>query len=316
MKYIRQPQCTLVLLLLATCLYGILPSAAAAQSKQTEPLPDIAAPTLLLLHKQYPQAEALLRQLIPKHKNQIGLQVMLAYALFRENRPAESLKEYTLAAQHRHPTAEDLKWVALDYVLLNDYLDAEKWMYQSLRMNPKDESVWYAMGRILYTRNQFKQSLVCFQQALKFKPHSVDAENNLGLTNEALYKWNDAITAYKTAIAWQQTSRFPSAEPLLNLGIVYLHQNHLTKALPLLTQAIAIAPHSKRVLTHLARVNYLLGKYADAETELRTALLQSPKDAALHFQLGRVLSKEGKTAAAKAEFAKVSALDGTHSDSP
>lgn len=316
MKYIRQPRQALSLLLLAMCLYGILSGTAAAQSKQNESAPDTAAPALLLLHKKYSRAEALLRQLIPKHKDQVELQVMLAYALFRENKPAESLKEYTLAARHRHPTAEDLKWVALDYVLLNDYLDAEKWMYQSLRMNPKDESAWYDMGRILYTRNQFKKALICFQQALKLKPHSVDAENNLGLTYEALYKWDDAIAAYKSAIAWQDTSKVPSAEPLLNLGIVYLHRNHLAEALPLLTQAIAIAPHNKRVLTQLARANYLLGRYADAESELRTALHLSPKDAALHFQLGRVLSKEGKNAEAKAEFAKVGALDGTHSDNP
>lgn len=316
MARIPQFRRNVAVLLLAVALAGIFSPPALAQSKPSGSQSDLAVPTQLLLHKQYAKADALLRQLIPQHESQAELHVMLAYTLFRENKPKESLKEYTRAAQLRHPTAEDLKWVALDYVLLNDYKDAEKWMYQSLLMNPKDEMSWYSMGRILYTQNLFQKAEICFNHALALKPHNVDAENNLGLTYEALYQWNKAIAAYKQAIAWQQGSKSPSEEPLLNLAIVYLDQNHVDKALPLLHQAEAIAPHSKRILTQLARANYRIGKYADAESELRTALSKSPKDAALHFQLGRVLSKEGKTAEAKAEFARVAALDGTHSDNP
>lgn len=284
-----------------------------AQTKTPQPSPDLAVPTQLLLQKHYKQADALLRKLIPLHKHQPELRVMLAYALFRLNRPAESLQQYTRAAELRHPTAEDLKWVALDYVLLNDYKDAEKWMYQSLRMNPGDPLAWYSMGRIEYTRNQFKKATICFEQALKLDPRSVDAENNLGLAYEGLYQWHRAVSAYKQAIAWQQGSTHPSEEPLLNLGIIYLDQNHLNRALPLLKRASAIDPASKRILTQLARVNYRLGHYADAEAELRAVLRQTPNNAATHFQLGRVLSKEGKKNAAKAEFAKVAALDRPHS---
>lgn len=301
-------------LLLACSLAARAAIQTAAPAKS--PAPDLAAPTQLLLQRQYARADELLRKLIQQHKGQAELRVMLAYTLFRENKPAQSLKEYTRAAQLRHPTAADLKWVALDYVLLNDYKDAEKWMYQSLRMDPKDETAWYSMGRILYTRNLFKKAEICFQQALKLNPRSVDAENNLGLTYEGLYKWDQAIAAYKQAIAWQQNSPHPSEEPLLNLGIIYLDQNHLEKALPLLKQADAIDPNSKRILKQLARANYRLGNYADAEAELRAALRKTPRDASLHFLLGRTLSKEGKKAEAKAEFAKVQALDRSHSDNP
>lgn len=302
-----------VTLLLAGLSLPILHAQALPPGTQPPPAADLAAPTQLLLQKKYSQAVALLHKLIPQHENQAELHVMLAYAYFRLNKPAKSLKEYTRSAQLRHPTAEDLKWVALDYVLLKDYKDAEKWMYVSLQMNRKDEFAWYSMGRILYTRSKFKKALICFGQALKLNPRSVNAENNLGLTYAALYKWDEAIAAYKNAIAWQKGSKFPDKEPLLNLGIVYLNQNHLGKALPLLKQAYAIDPHSKRVLKQLAQANYRVGNYADAETELRSALTIAPNDSSLHFQLGRALSKEGKTAEAKVEFAKVAALDKDHS---
>lgn len=296
--------------LLLVCALG---RAAFAQASVPAPQTDLQPAANLILSKHYGQAISLLRKLLPARENQAEVHIMLAYALFRDNQPAESLREYTRAAQLRRPSAEDLKWVALDYVLLGDYDDAQKWMYQSLQMNRNSADGWYDMGRIEYTQNLFKNAETCFQRALALSPRNVDAENNLGLTYEALFRWNDAIAAYRTAIAWQQGSAYPSAEPYLNLGAALLNQNHPEQALPMLQQAAALAPRNPRVLTQLARANFQLGHLADAESELTTALTISPKDAALHFQLGRVLGKEGKTAQAKAEFAKVAALDGTHS---
>lgn len=298
-------------ILAVSFLAGLLGSAATAQV--SSPPPDLQAASSLLLAKHYKQAISALRRLLPAHENQPEAHIMLAYALFRDAQPAESLREYTRAAQLRRPTAEDLKWVALDYVLLGDYDDAQKWMYQSLQMNDKSADGWYDMGRIEYTQNLFKNAETCFQRSLALSPGNVDAENNLGLTYEALFRWNDAVAAYRTAIAWQQSAAHPSPEPLLNLGTALLNQNHRAQALPLLQQAAALAPRNPRVLKQLARANFELGQFADAESELRTAVTVSPEDAALHFQLGRVLVKEGKTDQAKAEFAKVAVLDGTHS---
>ncbi len=294
-------------------LAGLIGYGVVAQTTSPAPRPDLQAASNLILAKHYQQAIPLLRKILTSNASLAEAHVMLAYALFRENQPAASLREYTLAAQLRHPSAEDLKWVALDYVLLGDYNDAQKWMYQSLQMNGSSADSWYDMGRIEYTQNLFKNAEICFQRALALSPRDVNAENNLGLTYEALFHWDDAITAYRTAIAWQQGSTHPSAEPFLNLGTALLNQNHGAEALPILQQAAALAPRNLRALKQLARANLQLGHLPDAESELTTALTISPNDAGLHFQLGRVLNKEGKTAQAKAEFAKVAALDGTHS---
>jgi len=306
--------CRVAAALIVLLLAGASGRAASAQASSSPSSPtDLQAASNLLLTKHYADAVAVLRKLMPAHENQPEAHIMLAYALFRDDQAAASLREYTRAAQLRRPTAEDLKWVALDYVLLGDYNDAQKWMYESLRMNDSAADSWYDMGRIEYTQNLFKNAETCYQRALALSPRDVDAENNLGLTYEALFRWNDAVAAYRTAIAWQQGSAHPSAEPFLNLGAALLNQNHRAEALPLLQQAAAIAPRNPRVLRQLARANFQLGHLADAESELRTALAVTPNEAALHFQLGRVLSKEGKSEEAKAEFAKVAALDGTHS---
>jgi Tfp pilus assembly protein PilF len=274
---------------------------------------DLQSATSMLMQRRYTEAAAYLAKIMPAHEEDAEAHVMFAYALFREDKPADSLREYTRAAQLRKPSAEDLKWVALDYVLLKDYQDAGKWMSVSLAMNPNDEEAWYGMGRIAYTQNNFKRAKVSFEEALKLHPEDVLAEDNLGLTYEALYKLDDAIAAYRKAIEWQQSSMHPSEQPYLNLAIVLLNQNKVDEASALLEKASTIAPDDPSILTEIARISMKQNRLADAERELRQALRSKPNDGALHFQLGRVLQKENKLEEAKAEFAKTAALDGTHS---
>lgn len=266
----------------------------------------------MLLAKQYAQAVVALQSELATHPDSAEAHAMLAYALFRQDKPADSLHQYTLAAQLRTPTSADLKWVALDYVLLNDYTDADKWMAQSVARDPSDEDAWYALGRIRYTENHFQQAKLCFERALSLVPHDVRAENNLGLTYEALYQLKDAAAAYRQAVAWQQGSAYPSEQPLLNLGILLTNEGHLGQAVPLLKHAASIAPRNPKVHKELARAEYLQGNFPAAAADLETALAASPNDASLHFQMGRVLQKQGFRAQAQAEFARAAAIDGTH----
>jgi Tfp pilus assembly protein PilF len=54
----------------------------------------------------------------------------------------------------------DLKIVALDYVLLNDYADADHWIRYSLSVDPNDAEAWYEAGRrIVHTFNYFRHAL-------------------------------------------------------------------------------------------------------------------------------------------------------------
>lgn len=268
--------------------------------------------TALLLDKHYHDAEVLLRSMAARDPENAQIHVMLAYACFREDKPRESLKEYTRAAQLRTPTAQDLKWVAEDYVLLNDYADAQKWMSRSVEMNGGDPDAWYALGRIYYTQNLFAKAEGCFLRTLALRPQDERAENNLGLTYEALYKIKEATAAYRNAIRWQDT-KYPDEQPYLNLGVLLRHQGKTEEAESLLRRALEIAPNDPKALMEIAQVHVTMHRMADAELELRKAAKLAPKDAAIHFQLGRVLRKEGKAEEAAAQFQKVAELNGSHS---
>ena len=269
-----------------------------------------------LEHGQYAEAEKILRDRLAGHASEVEARYLLAYALFRENRPADSLKEYTEAARQRAPRATELETVALDYVLLNDYDDAEHWARYSLTLDANDAEAWYEFARIEYTLNRFQAAVDAFQRALQLDPVSVKAENNLGLALEGLNRTDEALVALRKAVAMQASSQRPSEQPLLNLAKLLIDRNHLDEALPLLQQAAQIAPRDSKILAQLGRLYSEKGELSAAREVLEQAVAIEPQDSSLHFQLGQVYRKSGEPEKANREFATTKGLLGTTSSSP
>lgn len=227
---------------------------------------------------------------------------LLGSILFHEDKPKDSLLTYTHAAQLARPSAVDFRTIALDYVLLNDYADAEKWITRAARENPADGDTWYAMGRIKYTQNRFADAVASFQHALERMPRSIKAENNLGLAYEGLNQPEDAIKAYRQALEWQKGDPHPSEQPFLNLGILLTDRNQFDEALNLLKQAEAIAPKDPKIHGAVGKLYARRNDLPQAQAELEQAVAGTPRDSALHFQLGQVYRKEGMTERAAAEL--------------
>ncbi len=289
--------------LVAQVLEAPKPQAAVTQTI----LPDARS---LIDAGQFQQAAVMLRNYLQADQRSATAHTLLAYSLLRLNDPKASLAEYTRAAQIERPSAVDLQNVAKDYVLLDDYSDADKWMTLSVQMNDKDAEAWYGLGRIRFTLQRFQEAVQCFERTLVLLPRSVKAENNLGLAYEGLNQTSDAIVAYRKAIAWQQGEAHPSEQPLLNLGIILVHQGQLVEALTLLTQAVAIAPRDPRIREQLGHLYLQQEQLEKAQQEFEEAVALEPQNSALHFMLGQVYHREGQEQKAKAEFARSAALKG------
>jgi Flp pilus assembly protein TadD len=272
----------------------------------------LAAAQQLMHDGRFAQADAMLRPLIAADPKAPEPRYLLAYALLREDKPADSLKEYTSAAALRTPTAAELRSVALDYVLLKALPDADHWMSRSLAMDGNDAETWYAMGRLRYTQGRYGDAVTCFQKTLALNPRSVKGEDNLGLAYEGLNRNEDAVRAYRTAIAWQKDDPAPSEQPLLNLAILLQHRNQLQEAQQLLEQAAKIRPTEPRIHENLGQVYLHTDRVADAVREFTTAVRLAPENPRYHYLLGQACRRSGDDARAKQEFARSAALNGTH----
>jgi tetratricopeptide (TPR) repeat protein len=285
-------------------------------ASKDESASQVAQAKIDLEHGQYAEAEKILRARLTDHASEAEARYLLAYALFRENKPADSLKEYTEAARQRAPRATELKTVALDYVLLNDYDDAEHWARYSLSLDANDAEAWYEFGRIEYTLNRFRAAVDAFQRALQLDPVSVKAENNLGLALEGLNRTDEALIAFRKAVAMQASSQRPSEQPLLNLAKLLIDRNHLDEALPLLQQASQISPRDWKTLAQLGRLYSEKGELSAAREALEQAVAIEPQKASLHFQLGQIYRKSGAPEKASREFATTKGLLGANSSPP
>ena len=258
--------------------------------------------------EEFTAAESALRRYLLVHANSDEALYLLGYVLHRQGKAAESLEIYTTAARFRTPSGDDLKVVGLDYVLLNDYPDAIKWLEKAVEAEPRNKEAWYFLGRAYYTRSRIAEARKAFLAGLELDPHDAKAENNLGLILESEAQPDAAMGAYRKAIAWQEQSRRPSEQPYLNLGSLLMEQLRVSEAITVLQKAIEIAPGNAICRMKLGTAFLRTGKLADARMQLEKAAQLAPEDAATHYQLGKLYKELKQPEKARAEFDRTAEL--------
>ncbi|MBV9301095.1 MAG: tetratricopeptide repeat protein [Acidobacteriaceae bacterium] len=286
----------------------------AAPSARLDPL--LAHAQSLLEMGLLSEAEQTARQYLREHANSADGHYLLGFILFRQAKAKDSLAEYTEGAKYRTPSAFDLKVVACDYVVLEDYSDADKWFTKSAEWNPKDRQAWYYLGRTKYNENRFDEAIQAFNECLKLDPKNVKAEDNLGLCYAALGRTDEAITAYQTAIGWQAQATTKNSGPLIDLGSVLIETDRAGEAIPYLVEAAGISPKDFTVHRELGKAYLHVNETKKAQAELEKAVQLAPENGPLHFMLGKVYRKEGLSEKAKIEFDRVAALNGEKSQDP
>jgi tetratricopeptide (TPR) repeat protein len=247
-------------------------------------------------------ATAALETYIASHPASDDALYLLGYVRFRQDHPKESLETFARAAKLKPPEADDLKIAALDYVLLNDYDNAARYLGQSLKMNPLDAEARYHLGRVRYQQNHFDEAIAAFEGVLRQDPNNVRAEDNLGLCLEAKNHNADAIAAYQKAVQWEAASPVRNAQPYIDLGKLLNTLNRSAEAVPLLSNAVKIQPQSPAARYELGRALFLLKRFDEAKPELEEAVKLDPENSSHHYLLGRVYARLGESERASAQF--------------
>jgi tetratricopeptide (TPR) repeat protein len=258
--------------------------------------------------QKYDEAATALQSYARLHPQSDDAAYLLAYIAFRENKPKQSLDLFTSAAKLKPPTANDLKIVALDYVLLADYGDAAHYLELSLQMNPDDAEARYHLGRVRYQQNQFDAAIAAFQEVIKREPDSVKAHDNLGLCYEAKNQVASAIAAYKQAIELDKADPSHSEQPYLNLGALLSKSDRVDEAIPFLLRAEEITPSAFKVRYELGKAYFDSNHIELALPQAEEAVKLAPAESSGHYLLGRIYQRQGKAEPAKEQFRLTSQL--------
>jgi tetratricopeptide (TPR) repeat protein len=276
-----------------------------------EPDP-LATARQLLTQGKLAESEANVRTFLKSDPASADGHFLLGYILFREEKPRDSLAEFTAGAKYRRPQADEFKVIASNYVILGDFADADKWFSQAVAETPNDPDANYLLGRTKFNENDFRAALSCFERALALKPRYVEAENNIGLAWRELNDLEKARAAFQAAIDWEGAAP-TDAQPFLNLGTLLADQNSFEKAIPYLERAAALAPANPTIHDELSHVYAAQQNLPKAQTELEQAIALAPNISSLHFKLGQIYRKEGLRDRAQQEFAICAKLSGAHS---
>lgn len=121
-------------------------------------------------------------------------------------------------------------------------------------------------------------------------PRQALALNEQALQQIAAEQLDDAAEALRAALAAD-----PYCGPAhCNLGIVLLRQGQFYEAGWQLRYACQLMPKASQPRASLGMLYELVGRYGDAEEELRKALEQAPGDIEIMGQLARVHVRQGK----------------------
>lgn len=258
------------------------------------------------------QKEAALRAAAAEQPESAGLLYALALVLRQEGKAGESLATYTRAAERRKPTAQELRSVALNYVLLNDYDDAIRWLETAAAMAPEDADIEYALGRCYYTKNRFAEAGAAFERVLAARPRDMKAEENLGLAYEATNRTEEAEKALRQATAWSEP-KSGDAWPFVDLGVFLLDHNRAAEALEPLQTAVRMQPGLALAQERLGHALAATHQTEAGIQHLQTAAELDPRNPKVHYELGRALRDAGRAEEARKEFALSQQLYASHS---
>lgn len=229
-------------------------------------------------------------------------------ARLRDQKIQASLAAYTEGARFGKPSAGDLKIVSLDYILLEDYASADKWLTLALEWDSRDAEGWYYLGRTKYSENRFEEAVIAYKKCLELRPTYVLAANGIGLSYAGLNKNAEAVLWFQKAISLEEGAEQKTPEPYIDLGDLLNQQARFEEGLPVLQKAVAIDPKNIRAHEKLGKTYLSLNRLGDAQHELETAISLDPNQASLHYLLGQIYRRLGQIEKAKSELARFETL--------
>ncbi len=209
----------------------------------------------------------------------------------------------------------------------------------ALEVNEANWRAHYQIGKYLHNNRYSGEALPHLLRARDLEPNVAVVQNSLGIVQQVLGKYDDAIQSYASALVLQPKNyatylqlasvlttkeRFAEARAVLlkcqelypaerdlelALGQLAVRQQKLTEAITHFEKAEQMLPGSTPPMVMKAACLMELGRKAEAIQTMQKVVEITPHDVAARLQLGDFYSKAGYLAAARDQFEQVLQLD-------
>lgn len=223
-----------------------------------------------------------------------------SYQHFTEGLLFDKVGEYERAtgAYRKALSVDSSAWdihyhLALDYLRLKDFKNAEREFLRLLKLKPYEERVRYLLALAYSYGSKYDKAAYQFHELLKrplleLNEHYIrNALGYLYLTQEKLEK---AQTEYETILKGDPNN----SDAHFYLGYIYAERTDFDKAIEQFTKTIELDANNAAALNSLSYVYAERGEYLDqAFALIRRALEMEPSNGAFLDTLGWVYFKKG-----------------------
>jgi Flp pilus assembly protein TadD len=263
-----------------------------------------ADPTLVL-RARFPLAVALFelhrsdeaRRELETVRREVGDHPNVLYYLGRldlDDRNFEGAIQNLKKAAAKPPFPDTAYYLGFAYFKRGDLPDAEKWLKEAARLNPRDARVQYQLGFVYRKEGRTEEAKKTLAASEELRRHD-DKESVL---KTECGKKLDQGPREEARSFCDQLYAPDDAEKLTALGTIYGQHGDREAALKPFHRAAELAPQSPQMQYNLALAYYQLNQFQEARAPLANALQRWPDLFPLNALYGAVLLKLGEEGSA------------------
>jgi tetratricopeptide (TPR) repeat protein len=210
--------------------------------------------------KQWSDADRTAHEAVEKLPKDKNLKMALALQLADDGKPDEAVRTANSLLKGGPEDRDTYIQISQIYARLKKWKDAENALTQAqkLAVRPEEkEYIQFILGSVYERQKKYDQAEQAFRQVLQIDPNNSQTLNYLG------YMLADRNT-------------------------------HLEEALNLIKHAVELDPQNGAYLDSLGWAYFRLGRYDEAEANLRRAAAKTPNDATVQDHLAELYAKTGK----------------------
>jgi|SRR5581483_835333 len=192
--------------------------------------------------------------------------------------------------------------LAMAYIKVNRRSWARSELTELSLAHPDNALYLYWLSRIDYDDQKYSEAIARLQRVVELDPTMVRSHDLLGLCYDYTGHFDQALTSFSRAVELNRVQATPSPWPPLDMAVTQVELNQLANAEKGLREAITYNPQ-------LPQAHYQLGRVLDKEGKIEQAIQALKTSAALdagypdpHYLLGRIYQKAGNNDLAKAEI--------------
>jgi predicted O-linked N-acetylglucosamine transferase (SPINDLY family) len=186
----------------------------------------------------------------------------------------------------------------LELAVEGNYEESVASYQKALRLRPDSAAAHNNLGNVFARQGKFTEAGDCFQQALRLDPAHVESHVNLGNVRRAQDKFDEALEQYQHALRLDPDH----AVARNNMGAALQELGRLNEAEASLRQALYLKPDYADALRNLGIALWKQGKMDEALAPYQEAIRLQPNYAEAYVGLGNVYKDQGRLDEALAAF--------------